>query len=92
MPYCQDEKNSRQRPPPIKAKQDWQERFKNIRIGKRGTEGTDKAASPGMAYAIFDDNICFTSEREIPDSKVSYLFVLQHKVLNIQSILSSVFL
>ncbi|XP_015080321.1 rab3 GTPase-activating protein catalytic subunit [Solanum pennellii] len=66
-----DEKNSRQRPPPIKAKQDWQERFKNIRIGKRGTEGTDKAASPGMAYAIFDENICFTSEREIPDSKDS---------------------
>ncbi|XP_049374619.1 uncharacterized protein LOC125839664 isoform X1 [Solanum verrucosum] len=66
-----DEKNSRRRPPPIKAKQDWQERFKNIRIGKKGTEGTDKAESPGMAYAIFDENICFMSEREIPDSKDS---------------------
>ncbi|XP_006346203.1 rab3 GTPase-activating protein catalytic subunit [Solanum tuberosum] len=66
-----DEKNSRRRPPPIKAKQDWQERFKNIRIGKRGTEGTDKAESPGMAYAIFDENICFMSERAIPDSKDS---------------------
>ncbi|XP_049413218.1 uncharacterized protein LOC125876147 isoform X2 [Solanum stenotomum] len=66
-----DKKNSRRRPPPIKAKQDWQERFKNIRIGKRGTEGTDKAESPGMAYAIFDENICFMSEREIPDSKDS---------------------
>ncbi|KAK4355235.1 hypothetical protein RND71_024206 [Anisodus tanguticus] len=66
-----DGKNSRRRPPSIKAKQDWQERFKNIRIGKRGTEGTDKAESPQMAYAIFDENICFTSEREIPDSKDS---------------------
>lgn len=66
-----DGKNSRRRPPPIKAKQDWQERFKNIRIGKRGTEGTDKAESPGMAYAIFDENICFTNERELPDSKDS---------------------
>ncbi|XP_055824066.1 uncharacterized protein LOC129892512 [Solanum dulcamara] len=66
-----DEKNSRRRPPPIKAKQDWQERFKNIRIGKRGTECTDKAESPGMAYAIFDENICFMSEREIPNSKES---------------------
>lgn len=72
MLCCQDEKNLRRRPPPIKAKQDWQERFKNIRIGKRGTEGTDKAESPGMAYAIFDENICFMSERVIPDSKVSY--------------------
>ncbi|KAJ8532558.1 hypothetical protein K7X08_012481 [Anisodus acutangulus] len=66
-----DGKNSRRRPPPIKAKQDWQERFKNIRIGKRGTEGTDKTESPGMAYAIFDENICFMSEREVPDSKDS---------------------
>ncbi|KAK4714921.1 hypothetical protein R3W88_020828 [Solanum pinnatisectum] len=66
-----DEKNSRRRPPPINAKQDWQERFKNIKIGKRGTEGTNKAESPGMAYAIFDENICFMSEREIPDSKDS---------------------
>ncbi|CAN4104000.1 unnamed protein product [Withania somnifera] len=65
-----DRRNSR-RPPPIKAKQDWQERFKNIRIGKRGAESTDKAESPGMAYAIFDENICFMSEREIPDSKES---------------------
>ncbi|CAN4102692.1 unnamed protein product [Withania somnifera] len=64
-------KNSKRRPPPIKAKQDWQERFKNIRIGKRGTEGSDKAESTGMAYAIFDENICFMSEREIPDSKDS---------------------
>lgn len=66
-----DGKNSRRRPPPIKAKQDWQERFKNIRIGKRGTESTDKAETPGMAYAIFDENICFMSEREIRDSKDS---------------------
>ncbi|XP_060187776.1 uncharacterized protein LOC132616975 isoform X2 [Lycium barbarum] len=66
-----DGKNSKWRPPPIKAKQDWQERFKNIRIGKRGTESTDKAESPQMAYAIFDENICFTSERELPDSKDS---------------------
>ncbi|XP_009599597.1 uncharacterized protein LOC107789087 [Nicotiana tabacum] len=67
-------KTSWRRPPPIKAKQDWQERFKNIRIGKRGTEGTtDKAESPRMAYAIFDENICFMSERELPNSKDSEL-------------------
>ncbi|KAM3396288.1 rab3 GTPase-activating protein catalytic subunit isoform X1 [Capsicum galapagoense] len=66
-----DGKNSKRRPPPIKAKQDWQERFKNIRIGKRGAEGTDKTESPGMAYAIFDENICFMSEREVHDSKDS---------------------
>lgn len=74
MPHFQEGKTSWRRPPPIKAKQDWQERFKNIRIGKRGTEGTtDKAESPRMAYAIFDENICFMSERELPNSKVSYL-------------------
>ncbi|OIT26630.1 PREDICTED: rab3 GTPase-activating protein catalytic subunit [Nicotiana attenuata] len=65
-------KTSWRRPPPIKAKQDWHERFKNIRIGKKGTEGTtDKAESPRMAYAIFDENICFMSERELPNSKDS---------------------
>ncbi|KAL3508469.1 hypothetical protein ACH5RR_027870 [Cinchona calisaya] len=64
-----DAKGSRRRPAPIKTKHDWQERFKNLRIGKRGVEETEKAENSTMAYALFDENICFMSEREIKDPK-----------------------
>ncbi|XP_027170863.1 uncharacterized protein LOC113770563 isoform X3 [Coffea eugenioides] len=68
-----DARNSRRRPAPIKTKHDWQERFRNLRIGRRGAEETEKAENPTMAYALFDENICFASEREVKDSKLDSL-------------------
>ncbi|XP_071907560.1 uncharacterized protein [Coffea arabica] len=68
-----DARNSRRRPAPIKTKHDWQERFRNLRIGRRGAEEADKAENPTMAYALFDENICFASEREVKDSKMNSL-------------------
>jgi Rab3 GTPase-activating protein catalytic subunit len=62
---CQEAKNSRWRPIPIKTKKDWQERLKNIRIGKRGVEdfqkGEEKAA---MSFAIFDENLYMADTRK----------------------------
>ncbi|KAL3503534.1 hypothetical protein ACH5RR_037983 [Cinchona calisaya] len=74
-----DAKNSRWRPAPIKTKHDWQERFRNLRIGKRSAEETEKAENSTMAYALFDENLCFMSEREMKDSKLA----LQDEDLNI---------
>lgn len=65
----------RRKPPPIKTKQDWQERFKNIRIGKRGHEDTEKSENSKMAYAIFDENLYLIREREVFHSEVCYLLV-----------------
>ncbi|KAI3820519.1 hypothetical protein L1987_08067 [Smallanthus sonchifolius] len=55
------EKNVRRRPEPIKTKQDWQERFKNIRFGKKEADKTDDT--------IFDENVFLPSRS--PGSKES---------------------
>ncbi|PIN11366.1 hypothetical protein CDL12_16034 [Handroanthus impetiginosus] len=66
-------KSKRLRPRPIKTKQDWHERLKNIRIGKRGPEDSEKPDNSVMAYAIFDDNLYLMGEREFSHSKVSLI-------------------
>ncbi|KAK4420779.1 Rab3 GTPase-activating protein catalytic subunit [Sesamum alatum] len=63
-------KSKRVRPTPIKTKQDWHERFRNIRIGKRGPEDSRKPDNSTMAYAIFDDNL-YLKGQEVSDNKDS---------------------
>ncbi|KAL9160050.1 hypothetical protein ABFS82_08G174300 [Erythranthe guttata] len=63
-------KNKRGRPKPIKTKQDWHERLRNIRLGKRGSKDSEKSDST-MAYALFDDNLYMLDEREYSHSKDS---------------------
>ncbi|CAI9088362.1 OLC1v1022671C3 [Oldenlandia corymbosa var. corymbosa] len=65
-----EEKNSRRKPAPIKIKQDWQARFKNLRIGKRGVEEAEEAENSAMAYALFDENLYLMNERELKDQKL----------------------
>ncbi|KAK6132856.1 hypothetical protein DH2020_033387 [Rehmannia glutinosa] len=65
-------KNKRVRPRPIKTKQDWHERLRNIRIGKKGAEDFEKPDNPTMAYAIFDENLYLMGEREFSHSKLNY--------------------
>lgn len=55
------EKNARPRPEPIKTKQDWQERFKNIRFGKKGVQETDKPDDAAMSFPFFDENLFLPS-------------------------------
>ncbi|KAK3017410.1 hypothetical protein RJ639_006704, partial [Escallonia herrerae] len=62
-------KKSRWKPTPIKTKQDWHERLKNIRIGKRGVEDNEKADTLTMSFAIFDENLYLISARDVPQSK-----------------------
>ncbi|KAG8365093.1 hypothetical protein BUALT_Bualt18G0068400 [Buddleja alternifolia] len=64
-------KNKRVRPRPIKTKQDWHERLRNIRIGKKGAEESENPDNSTMAYAIFDDNLYLMGEREFSHSKDS---------------------
>ncbi|XP_042037345.1 rab3 GTPase-activating protein catalytic subunit-like isoform X1 [Salvia splendens] len=54
--------NKRVRPQPIKAKQDWHERLRNLRLGKKGAD-SGKPDNSAMAYAIFDDNLYLMHER-----------------------------
>lgn len=65
-------KDLKWRPAPIKAKHDWQERFKNIRIRKKEVEDNlpDEADSSAMAFALFDQNLYLENPREVSQSKV----------------------
>ncbi|KAA8526987.1 hypothetical protein F0562_008784 [Nyssa sinensis] len=64
-------KHLRWRPAPVKTKQDWQERLKSIRIGKKGVEDIEKAEKSTMAFAIFDENLYLMSMRDGSESKGS---------------------
>ncbi|XP_042061944.1 rab3 GTPase-activating protein catalytic subunit isoform X1 [Salvia splendens] len=55
--------NKRVRPQPIKTKQDWHEKLRNLRLGKKGAEDSAKPDNSTMAYAIFDDNLYLVHER-----------------------------
>ncbi|XP_059662466.1 uncharacterized protein LOC132308409 [Cornus florida] len=61
----------RRKPAPIKTKQDWQERLKNIRIGKKGIEDIEKAENATMAFTIFDENLYMMRVRDVSESKGS---------------------
>lgn len=64
-------KDLKWKPAPIKAKHDWQERFKNIRIRKKGVEDSlpDEPDNSAMAFAIFDQNLYLENTREVSQSK-----------------------
>ncbi|KAL6999266.1 hypothetical protein U1Q18_000428 [Sarracenia purpurea var. burkii] len=59
------------KPAPLKTKQDWQERLKNIKIGKKGVEDFEKAGNSTMSFAIFDENLYLMSMRDGSESKGS---------------------
>ncbi|CAK9171890.1 unnamed protein product, partial [Ilex paraguariensis] len=56
---------------PIKIKQDWHERFKNIRIGKKEVQDINKAENSTMSFAIFDENLYLVSSGDVSQSKGS---------------------
>ncbi|CAH1429669.1 unnamed protein product [Lactuca virosa] len=60
------EKNARWRPEPIKTKQDWQDRFKNIRFGKKGAPEADKSDDTSISVPIFDENMFLPSLSPMP--------------------------
>lgn len=54
-----ESKHIKWRPPHIGIKQDWQDRIKNIRRGRKEVEDTDKVGDANMAIPFYDDN-CYT--------------------------------
>ncbi|XP_020554460.1 rab3 GTPase-activating protein catalytic subunit [Sesamum indicum] len=84
-------KGVRPRPKPIKTKQDWHERFRYIRIGKRGPEDSRKPDNSTMAYAIFDDNLYLKDNKEVSDKNDSedQVTTESSKAMNIDIIPSS---
>ncbi|KAB1215176.1 Rab3 GTPase-activating protein catalytic subunit [Morella rubra] len=50
-------KNLRWRPAQIVTKQDWQDRFRNIKFGKKGFEDTEKVENSAMSVPYYDENL-----------------------------------
>ncbi|KAK6934476.1 Rab3GAP catalytic subunit, conserved domain [Dillenia turbinata] len=61
----------RWKPPSIVTKQEWQDRFKNIRLGKSSGENTEKAEDSTMAVPFFDENVFVISVRNESEAKGS---------------------
>ena len=58
------------RPGPIKTKQDWQDRFRNIRIGRKGVEDTEKAENSTMSVPFYDENLYMLNMKNDLEAKV----------------------
>ncbi|KAI4388375.1 hypothetical protein MLD38_000709 [Melastoma candidum] len=60
-------KNPRWRTPPITIgkKQDWQDKLKNIRIGRKGADDCEKADGSRMSFAIHDENLYTLNEKAV---------------------------
>ncbi|CAI0437265.1 unnamed protein product [Linum tenue] len=65
-------KHLRWKPAPIGIKHDWQDRFKNIRIGKKGGEiPAEKVDDSQMAVAFYDDNLYILKMKNDAENKAS---------------------
>jgi Rab3 GTPase-activating protein catalytic subunit len=70
-------KHKKWRPPHIGIKQDWQDRFRNIRIGKKEAEDTDKVGDANMAVAFYDENLYILNMKNDLEAKVRKSETLQ---------------
>lgn len=68
-----EQKHTRWRPPQIVTKQDWHERLKGIRIGKKSVDNTEKADNSAMSFPIFDENLYPKSPKSTSEAKVRYI-------------------
>ncbi|KAM1857337.1 hypothetical protein ACFX14_007454 [Malus domestica] len=57
------------RPPNIGTKQDWQDRFRNIGIGKKGGEDNEKAEYSSMAVPFYDENLYLLNMKNDTEAK-----------------------
>ncbi|CAJ1971417.1 unnamed protein product [Sphenostylis stenocarpa] len=67
-------KHIKWRPPHIGIKQDWQDRIKSIRRGRKEVEDTDKAGDANMAIPFYDDNLYTLNVKNDLDAKASELY------------------
>lgn len=58
------------RPPNIGHKQDWQEKFRNIRLGRKGVEEAEKVENSSMAVPFYDENLYILSVKNDMEAKV----------------------
>lgn len=55
---------------PINTKQDWQDRLRNIRIGRKGVEDSEKAENLTMSVPFYDENLYMLNMKNDLEAKV----------------------
>lgn len=65
-------KNLRWRPAQIVTKQDWQDRFRNIKFGKKGFEDTEKVENSAMSVPYYDENLYLLNMKNDLEAKVVF--------------------
>ncbi|KAF2314205.1 hypothetical protein GH714_024058 [Hevea brasiliensis] len=74
-------KHLRWRPAHIGTKQEWQDRFKNIRIGKKGAENhTEKVENPTTAVPFYDENSCILNVKNDVEAKGSQVSAIVERL------------
>ncbi|XP_039058785.1 rab3 GTPase-activating protein catalytic subunit-like isoform X2 [Hibiscus syriacus] len=62
-------KHSKWMPANLGTKQEWQERFKNIRLGRKGVEDSEKVENSTTTVAFYDENLYFLKVKNDTESK-----------------------
>lgn len=62
----------------IRKTQEWQNKLKNLRIGKKGVEEQEKAEDLTMAAPFYDENLFILKAKQEQEAKVSvvHLFLI----------------
>lgn len=70
-------KHLRWRSAHIGTKQEWQDKLKKIRIGKKGSENhTEKVENPNMAVPFYDENLYILNMKNDAEAKVTkFLYI-----------------
>lgn len=78
-------KPPRWRPAHIGTKQDWQDRFKNIRIGRKVVENPEKVDNSAMAVPFYDENVYLLKMKNDLESKGSEVAALVERLNSIDA-------
>ena len=62
----------RWRPAQIGTKQDWQDRFRNIKFGRKGVEDTEKVENSAMSVPFYDENLFLLNMKNDLEAKVAF--------------------
>ncbi|XP_010536669.1 PREDICTED: rab3 GTPase-activating protein catalytic subunit [Tarenaya hassleriana] len=60
----------------IRTKQDWQDRLKNFRLGRKGVEDKEKVENSTMAFPFYDENMYIHRVRQEQETKASDVAIL----------------
>ena len=54
------------------TKQDWQDRFRSIKFGRKGIEDTEKVENAAMSVPFYDENLYLLNVKNDLEAKVAF--------------------